>query len=184
VKRRKPKHRVTNIFNGSIAKPSPEPTVGPVNEWVEVRKSPIQGYGVFARKEIPRGTRIIEYAGERITNAVGDRRYPDDESQRHHTFLFVLNNRVMIDAAYDGNEARLINHSCDPNCQANHGGGEIWIDAIKRIPAGEELAYDYEYEDDKAYTEADLLYYGCRCGSANCRGTIVDTKRLLKKKSA
>jgi SET domain-containing protein len=152
-----------------------------VNEWFELRRSKIQGVGAFALKDIPRGTRLIEYAGELISNGEADRRYPDDTGERHHTFLFVLNQRVIIDAAYDGNDARFINHSCDPNCQANIERGHIWIDAIRRIPAGTELAYDYEYDDDPKYTVKDLLFYGCRCGSPKCRKTIVDTKKLLKK---
>jgi hypothetical protein len=166
----------------SHAKTSPPPRAGIVNEWFELRRSKIQGYGAFAIQDIPRGTRIIEYQGEHISNGEAERRYPDDPNERHHTFLFVLTKRIIIDAAYDGNEARFINHSCDPNCQATIKPGHIWIDAIRRIPAGTELVYDYEYDDDPNYTEADLRMYGCRCGSPKCRGTIVDTKKLLKLK--
>ena len=150
-----------------------------MNEWFELRRSAIQGVGAFAITDIPKGTRIIEYEGERITNAEADRRDVAASEARHHTFLFILNKRTVIDAAFDGNEARFINHSCDPNCDAVIEPGHIWIDALKRIPAGTELAYDYEY-DDEDYTIAELRLYGCRCGSPKCRGTIVDTKRLLK----
>ena len=154
-----------------------------MNEWFELRRSAIQGVGAFALKDIPRGTRLIEYVGEHISNGEADRRYPDnDPNVRHHTFLFVLNKRVCIDAAFDGNEARFINHSCQPNCQAKIGPGHIWIHSTRRIPAGAELTYDYEYDDDPEYTTEDLLLYACHCGSPNCRGTIVDTKKLLNAK--
>ena len=97
-------------------RPSPPPQND--NEWFELRESSIQGLGAFARKEIPRGTRLIEYTGEKISYAESDRRYPDEKGERHHTFLFTLNSKWIIDAAFDGNDARFINHSCNPNCDA------------------------------------------------------------------
>lgn len=154
---------------------------GPVNQWMELRGSPIHGLGAFARKDIPKGTRIIEYVGEKITNAEADRRYDDEAMAEHHTFLFILNSRHCLDAAYGGNASRFINHSCDPNCEAFIPRGHIWIESIRDIKAGEELAYDYGFEDDKKYTREDYLEkYGCRCGSPKCRGTIVETKKKLK----
>jgi SET domain-containing protein len=160
-------------------KASPAGTPGPVNEWLELRRSPIHGLGGFARRDIPKGTRIVEYTGEKITNAEADRRYDDDHMRRHHTFLFILNSKTCLDAAFMGNEARFLNHSCDPNCEAVIERGHIWIDAIRRIPEGTELLYDYQYEDDPEYTEDDLRFYVCRCGASNCRGTIVKTRRKL-----
>jgi SET domain-containing protein len=151
------------------------------NPWFRLRRSRIQGTGAFARVDIPKGTRIIEYVGEHITPAEADRRYPDDDrSSRHHTFLFTLNQRTVIDAAHQGNAARFINHSCDPNCDAVIERGHIWIYAIKDIPKGAELAYDYQFEHVPDYTEEDLALYLCRCGSANCRGTIVKVDRRRK----
>ena len=161
------------------ARPSSPGRAGPVNEWLELRRSPIHGLGGFARRDIPKGTRIIEYAGEKISNAEADRRYDDDSMQRHHTFLFILNSRTCVDAAHEGNEARFLNHSCAPNCEAVIERGHIWIDALTDIPAGAELVYDYQYEDDPEYTEQDLRFYACRCGAPNCRGTIVKTRRRL-----
>lgn len=161
------------------ARPSPPGNVGPVNDWMELRGSPIHGLGAFARVDIPKRTRIIEYAGEKISNAEADRRYDDAAMRRHHTFLFILNDRTCLDAAFEGNEARFINHSCDPNCEAVIERGHIWIDALKTIPAGTELVYDYQYEDDADYTEEDLRFYACKCGAPNCRGTIVKTRRKL-----
>jgi uncharacterized protein len=162
------------------ARPSPPGRSGPVNEWLELRRSPIHGLGGFARRDIPQGTRIVEYAGEKISNAEADRRYDDASMQRHHTFLFILNSRTCVDAAFEGNEARFLNHSCAPNCEAVIERGHIWIDALTDIPEGAELVYDYQYEDDAEYTEDDLRFYACHCGAPNCRGTIVKTRRRFR----
>jgi SET domain-containing protein len=160
--------------------PSPPPQNN--NEWFELRDSGIQGLGAFARKDIPKGTRIIEYVGEKISYAESDRRYPDERDERHHTFLFTLNSRWIIDAAFDGNDSRFINHSCDPNCDAYIERGRIWIESIRRIPAGAELTYDYQYEYLDDYTDEDLAFYACRCGAPNCRGTIVEPKKTRRKR--
>jgi SET domain-containing protein len=163
------------------AKLSPKGRPGPVNKWMELRGSAIHGLGAFAVQDIPKGTKIIEYAGERINNAEADRRYEDDKMKEHHTFLFILSTRTCVDAAYEGNEARFINHSCDPNAETSVDRSRIWISAIKRIPAGTEITYDYMYDDDPEYTDKDYAFYGCGCGSPKCRGTIVDTKKYKKK---
>src|SRR3954471_21480799 len=156
---------------------SPKRQRAPRNEWLVLRRSRIHGRGVYARKDIPKGTRLIEYTGERIDNAEADRRYEDDKMRNHHTFLFILNSRTCVGAAVGGNISRFINHSCDPNCVAWIEGRHIWIDALRDIKAGEELAYDYEYDFLPEYTVDDLAFYGCRCGSAECRGTIVDVPK-------
>jgi SET domain-containing protein len=147
------------------------------NPWLVLRRSRIHGRGVYAAANIPRGTRLIEYTGERISNAEADRRYDDDAMGDHHTFLFILNERTCIDAAVGGNMSRFINHSCDPNCVAWIEGEHIWIDADRDIRKGEELSYDYEYDFLPNYTVKDLELYACRCGSPKCRGTIVDVPR-------
>lgn len=144
------------------------------NKWLVLRRSKIHGRGVYARVDIPKDTRLIEYTGERISNAEADRRYDDEKMRQHHTFLFILNSRTCVDAARQGNISRYINHSCDPNCVAWIERGHIWIDALRDIKAGEELAYDYEYDFLPEYTVEDLEFYGCQCGSPKCRGTIVD----------
>jgi SET domain-containing protein len=153
---------------------------GPVNEWMELRRSAIHGLGAFARTDIPKGTKVIEYVGEKIGNAEADRRYDDAAMKRHHTFLFILNTRTCVDAAFEGNESRFLNHSCNPNCEAVITRGHIWIEAIRAIPAGTELVYDYQYEDDPKYTVQDLRFYACKCGAPNCRGTIVKTRKRIK----
>lgn len=139
-----------------------------------LRRSGIQGRGVYARLDIPNGTRLIEYVGERISSAEADRRDAWERRTRHHTFLFIVNERTVIDARYGGNISRFINHSCDPNCEARFEGPRIWIYAIRDVRAGEELGYDYEYDWDPAYTVDDLEEYACHCGSPGCRGTLVD----------
>jgi len=142
--------------------------------WLVLRRSGIQGRGVYARRDIPNGTRLIEYTGERITSAEADRRDDEERRRRHHTFLFILDSRTVIDARYGGNVSKYINHSCDPNCEARFEGAHIWIHAIRDIRAGEELAYDYEYDWEPHYTREDLAQYACQCGSDRCRGTMVD----------
>ena len=149
----------------------------PPNRWLALRQSTIHGRGVYARVDIPKGTRLIEYTGEHISNAEADRRYDDERMPRHHTFLFILDNRTCVDAAVGGNVSRYINHSCDPNCIAWIEGRHIWIDALRDIAAGEELSYDYEYDFLPEYTVEELEFYHCECGSRRRRGTIVDVPR-------
>jgi uncharacterized protein len=146
----------------------------------ELRRSTIQGRGVFAARRIRRGQRIIEYAGERITHDEGDRRYDDARMKRHHTFLFTLDKDTVIDGNRQGNDARYINHSCDPNCEAVTVGKKIFIYARKNIQPGVELAYDYKYEwsNDKR----DIALYRCECGSAKCRGTIMQPRRKRRRR--
>ena len=146
----------------------------------EIRRSPIQGRGVFARRRIRRGQRIIEYAGERISNKEADRRYDDATMRRHHTFLFTLDKKTVIDGNSGGNDARLINHSCDPNCEAVIEDGRIWIYAKKNIERGVELAYDYKYE--RTSDPEDEKFYVCSCGSPKCRGSIMKPKARRRKR--
>ncbi len=150
----------------------------------ELRQSPIQGQGAFATRRIRKGTRIIEYAGERITQDVADERYDDESMKRHHTFLFTLDEDTVIDAAVDGNEARFINHSCDPNCQAFIEGKQIFIYSIRTIEEGEELCYDYAYERVEGMDEESEKLYVCRCGAKTCRGTILAPPKPPKRARA
>jgi uncharacterized protein len=143
----------------------------------EIRLSPIEGRGAFATRNIPRGTRLIEYAGERLTPTEADARYPDIPGVRHHTFLFAIDDDVVIDAAVDGNEARFINHSCAPNCDAIVDDGRIWIETTRDVLAGEELAYDYAFVLEERHTPAAKRRYPCNCGAPTCRGTILARKR-------
>lgn len=142
----------------------------------EIRASPIQGLGAFATEPIPRGTRLIEYVGERLSPDEADQRYPDTD-ERHHTYLFAIDDDVVIDAAVNGNEARFINHSCEPNCDAVIDEQRIFIESIRDVAVGEELTYDYAYVLDERHTPAAKRRYPCTCGAPRCRGTILAKKR-------
>ncbi len=142
-----------------------------------IRQSPMQGLGAFATVRIPAGGRLIEYTGERLTPAESEARYPDEEEVRHHTYLFAIDDNVVIDAAVGGNDARFINHSCDPNCDAVIEHARIWIETLRDVEPGEELAYDYAYVLGERHTPAAKRRYPCNCGSPKCRGTILAKKR-------
>ena len=146
---------------------------------IEVRKSKIQGRGVFATRPIRKGRRITEYLGERITHDEADTRY-DDRNGRHHTFLFILDDETVLDAKSGGSDARYINHSCEANCESVIEDGHIWIEALKSIPEDGELLYDYQFEWQDEYDAEDVRYYTCRCGADTCRGTILKIPRYLK----
>jgi SET domain-containing protein len=161
----------------AVKRPAPRVTKTTPDLPFELRRSAIQGQGAFATRRIPKGTRIIEYVGERITEEESDRRYDDANMQRHHTFLFSLDDGTVVDAAVGGNEARFINHSCDPNCEAVIVRKRIYIEAIRTIQPGTELAYDYAYERSEDADEETERLYVCRCGSKKCRGTILAPKK-------
>src|SRR6266480_3077424 len=139
---------------------------------IEVRKSDVHGRGVYAMQFIPEGTRIIEYTGERTSWKAA----PNDENDPH-TFNFGLDNGQVINPHIGGNDARWINHSCDPNCEANEEDDRIFIDAMRDIQPGEELFYDYGLEIDEPITEESKKKYACHCGSSNCRGTMLGPER-------
>ncbi len=140
---------------------------------VEVRNSSVHGLGVFALRRIRKGTRVIEYLGERISHKEADRRYDLKEARDNHTFLFIVDSRTVIDAGVNGNEARFINHTCGPNCESVTQNRRVFIEAIRTIESGEELAYDYQIEwDPQDPPDIDEIF-ACRCGSAECRGTML-----------
>jgi SET domain-containing protein len=151
----------------------------------EIRESAIAGKGAFALRPIKKGERLIEYTGERIPHPVADERYDDDTMDEHHTFLFTVNSRTVIDASHGGNESRYINHSCDPNCESEIERGRVYIFALRDIEPGEELHYDYAYERSGDETEKEERQYACRCGAPNCRGSIMEPKAdFLKRQRA
>ena len=140
---------------------------------IEVCDSPLHGLGVFAVRRIPKRTRVIEYLGERVSHAEADRRYDHKDVLDNHTFLFTVDSRTVIDAGVGGNEARFVNHSCDPNCESVIENRRVFIDAIRTIEPGEELTYDYQIQrepDDPPDIDA---IFACRCGFAVCRGTML-----------
>jgi hypothetical protein len=146
------------------------------NPYIELRTSKIQGTGAFAARPIKKGTRIIEYLGQRISWRTADKRYDDEKMGRHHTFLFTVDTKTVIDGAVQGNDARFLNHSCDGNCEAIADRKRIFIDARRNIKTGEELVYDYGYERTDEHTAEDEALYACRCGAKKCRGSILAAK--------
>jgi hypothetical protein len=141
--------------------------------FIEVRESPLHGLGVFAACRIRKGTRVIEYLGERVSHAEADRRYEQKDADDAHTFLFIVDARTVIDAGVDGNEARFVNHSCEPNCESVIEDRRVFIEALRAIEPGEELTYDYQIQrepDDPPDVDA---IFACRCGSERCRGSML-----------
>lgn len=139
---------------------------------VEVRRSSVHGRGVYAAQLIPKGARIIEYTGKRMSWAD----VPNDDDDPH-TFIFGLDNGQVINPEIGGNEARWINHSCDPNCEAVGKEDRIFIYALRRIRTGEELSYDYALQLDEPITRKLESEFKCHCGAARCRGTMLEVKK-------
>jgi uncharacterized protein len=140
---------------------------------IEVRASRLHGLGVFALRPIAAGTRVIEYLGERISHEEADRRYEGKSARDNHTFLFIADEATVIDAGVDGNEARFVNHCCDPNCESVIEDARVFLDAIRSIAPGEELTYDYQIQretDDPPDIDA---IFACHCGLPRCRGTMM-----------
>jgi SET domain-containing protein len=141
---------------------------------VKVKASKVHGKGVFATRSIRKGTRIIEYTGEKISWKKAQELPPHDPANPHHTFFFSLDDGDVINAAVGGNEARWINHSCDPNCETDEREGRIYVFALRGIKPGEELNYDYRLEPAEKRTKKLEACFRCNCGSDNCRGTMLD----------
>ncbi len=131
-------------------------------EWLVIRASGIHGTGAFARKLIPRGTRVIEYQGERISKAESVER-----CEANNEYIFSLNESEDLDGNVPWNPARFINHSCRPNCEAELASDQVFINASQDIAEGDEVTFNYGY-DLHEYHE-----YPCRCGAPECVGFIV-----------
>ena len=143
---------------------------------IQVRRSGVHGKGVFALQDLDEGETLIEYVGEIISWDEAQDRHPHDPNDPNHTFYFHVNEDRVIDALHGGNSSRWINHSCDPNCEADEDNDRIFIKAIRNIKAGEELNYDYGLIIDEPYTKKLKAEYPCWCGSAHCRGTLLSPK--------
>ena len=154
----------------------------PANKWLVVRRSRVHGNGCFARRDIPKGTRVIEYLGDRISHKEADRRYENADVNDNHTFLFIADRRTVIDATKGGNEARWINHSCDGNCESEIEKSRVFIDARRDIEKGEELGYDYQIGRDRNDPPNVDKIYACRCGSPKCRGSMLWPPKRPKRK--
>jgi hypothetical protein len=168
-----------------VATTSPVESDLTTSDLIEVRRSAVHGLGVFAAKHIPKGARIIEYVGERVSHDEADRRYEEKDANDSHTFLFIVDSKIVIDAGVDGNDARFFNHSCDPNCESTVEKRRVFIEALRDIGPGTELTYDYQIhrEDDDPQNIDEV--FACRCGFPNCRGTMLwPTERKSKRKKA
>ena len=143
----------------------------------KVKKSKVHGTGIFATKDISKGSRIIQYIGDKITKSEGDRRSAQrikkylNSTKTGSVYIFELNKKFDIDGNVKKNKARFINHSCDPNCEVDIINNEIWISAIKYIKKGSELNYDYGY----GFDEDDYKDHICKCGSKYCIGYIISS---------
>jgi hypothetical protein len=132
------------------------------NEFLEVRQSVIHGTGGYARKDIPSGTRIIEYVGERINKAESASR-----CEAENAYIFTIDDDCDLDGNVSWNPAKFVNHSCTPNCEAEWDEGHIFINALRDIRQGEELSFNYGYDLE------DFSDNVCQCRTANCVGYIV-----------
>lgn len=150
----------------------------------EVRRSPIHGNGVFARRKIEAGERIVEYEGERITSDESAIRAEQGGGPVNHTFFFSLADGNIIDGGSGGNDARFINHACEPNCEAYEEDGRVFIHALHDIEKGEELYYNYALIYEERHTKAVKKLFECRCGAPSCTGTMLAPKKRAPKKKA
>ena len=150
-----------------------------------IKNSKIHGTGVFSKKKIKKGTKIIQYIGEKVTRSEGNKRSEKrlnkflNSEKDGSVYIFELNAKYDIDGSPLYNKARYINHSCNPNCEVDIKGGEIWISSIKNIKKGSELTYDYGFEFDAD----DFMDHKCKCNSKNCIGFVMssDDRNKYKK---
>lgn len=142
-------------------------------EYVEVRDSALHGRGLFAAVDIPKGSYIIEYKGEKVRKKEGTRRAME-QWEDGRIYIFQLNKRHDLDGLVDGNVARLANFSCDPNAESlNEDGKRIWLAAMKHISKGDEITFDYHLDFQEPPAE-------CHCGTARCIGYMVGPHGLME----
>ncbi len=145
-----------------------------------VRNSKIHGKGVFAKRPIRKGVKVIEYTGDIISVKEADKIGVQQDDQGHsHTMLFTVDEKRVINGN-TGGDAKFINHGCDPNCEAVQYGDKVFIESLRAIPQGQELTYDYHLVVDGKITEDVKKEYACFCGSPVCRGTQIDAKIVAK----
>ena len=132
----------------------------------KIKRSKIDNKGLYANCDIKDRTKIIEYKGKIVS-----KKYVENNSKFDNEkaiYLFNINKKYDLDGDFKYNTARLINHSCDPNCEVYGTGLKVWVYAIRDIRKGEELSYDYGFGFDQDYKD-----FPCRCGSSNCVGYII-----------
>ena len=157
------------------------------HQYIEVRQSSIHNTGVYAKIDIPKDTKIIEYVGEKITKEESEKRGDElmkkgDNNKNAQVFIFEIDKHYDIDGNVSYNPARFINHSCDPNAEAVNENKRIWIISKRFIKKGEEITYDY------GYSMEDFEEHPCLCGSEKCVGYIVSeeyrprVRKILKRR--
>ena len=152
-------------------KASPEPTRR--GRRTEVRASGVHGKGVYAVCRIKKGETVLEYKGEIITWRQALKRHPHDPAQPNHTFFFHLTDAHVIDATHCRAPAKWVNHSCNPNLEADQEGSRVFLKALRDIKPGEELFYDYALMIEGRKTAKDKKDHACLCKSRGCRGTML-----------
>ena len=146
------------------------------SEFCEVRNSPIHGSGVYASQDIEAETKVIEYVGLLIDKKESDKRstIQQERSMKHGdaaVYIFNITKKLDLDGNVPWNTARLINHSCNPNCESRMVGKRIFIYALRDIKKGEELSYDYGFDVDCSED------HPCYCGLDSCVGYIVSREQ-------
>ena len=153
-------------------------------KYIKIKRSKVHGTGIFAKQNIKKDTKIIEYVGELVSKKVGSIRAKQQFNKHlkdHNAgsvYVFELNKKYDIDGNVPYNIARFINHSCNPNCKFKIIKDHIWIVSIKNIKKGVEINYNYGYDLE------DYECHPCSCHGKDCLGYIIGEeyrKRLLKK---
>tara|TARA_Y100000590_G_C15645164_1_gene986571 strand:+ start:1005 stop:1478 length:474 start_codon:yes stop_codon:yes gene_type:complete len=148
--------------------------------WIK-KVSKVHGTGLFAKNNIAKKNKVIQYIGAKVTKKEGDRRADKQiakafkNKKNGMVYVFELNSRYDIDGNYKYNHARYINHSCDPNCEVEIINNQLWVKSIKNINKGDELSYNYGYEYDTDYKE-----HKCKCKSERCVGFILKKEHWYK----
>jgi SET domain-containing protein len=171
VKTVKPvKQRIPKILAGVIDR-----------DFIRVGRSRIQGTGVFAKRKIPQGSRIIEYLGKRIP--ISKFVVQLSQGKPINMYAFRVSNGTVIDGGQNGNDARFFNHSCEPNCEAFVFDDRAYLYAMRDIVRGEELTFDYKLQSpvERKPTKQDKEMNACYCGSQKCRGTMIATRTRASK---
>jgi len=151
-----------------------------IDELLLVRDSGIHGKGVFSRKEIPAGKRLIKYKGERVSHKEGIKRCKESmrkarkNSAYGGVYIFEINDNYSIDGDVEDNHAKYINHSCDPNCDVDIESEDIWVYSKREIKKGEELSFEYGFDMEGEYF--NFKENPCKCGAKNCPGYIVNSE--------
>tara|TARA_Y100001934_G_scaffold53078_1_gene64876 strand:+ start:439 stop:1008 length:570 start_codon:yes stop_codon:yes gene_type:complete len=147
------------------------------NKYLNFRKSKIHNYGAYAKQDIRKGTKIIEYIGRAITKKRAQKLLEDGNG-----YVFTINKYFDIDGSVRWNPARYINHGCDANAESDIIDDRVWIIATRKIRKGEEVLYNYNFDLE------DALDNPCNCGSEKCVGYMVGDeywpklRKLLRKK--